>query len=277
MATETWVVDGVNLTDLAYDIVTFDGLDDTPPVDGGNIPFAQSHGEIWVPKYYRAAQKQIVMYVSSKNNSTGVQPSDIDSQRANVDMNLDRLVSLFMRRRKLLTVVRTLSSGQVRQAFCECTASIAPNTIGLADSKISVVLTLPSGFWEDQSSGTMLSSAPGTNLVVSGAANATAPMTDLTYAITGPATNPKVVDVESGSYFQYNGVIAAGTTMTINPDMTVTNGTLANMVHVGDVNWLTLHPVVDITAVTKSQVTFTASSTTAATRLTITGKRKYLR
>lgn len=273
MPTESWVVDGVDLSTVAYDITSRDGMDTVPAVVGSNVSANQAHGERWVRKFYAAARKTLIMWVSSKDRTTGLDGTNLDERRKNLDANIDYLTLLFGRRNKLLNVVRTLSDGTIRVAQAEVVASIDPVLVGLSHAKFSVELYIPEGFWRDQAASTLLSSAPGSNLVVTGAAGATAPMQDLEYRITGPATNPKITDVESGSYFQYNGTVAAATTLYVhNSTMTVENGTLANMVHVGETNWVTLYP-----SISGVLLSFTASGTTGATLLEVVGKKAFLR
>jgi hypothetical protein len=273
MATESWVVDGIDLSTLAYDITSRDGMDTVPAVTGSNVAANQTHGERWVRKYYTAARKSLIMWVSSRDKNTGIEGVGLDEKRKNLDANIDYLTLLFGRRNKLLNVVRTLSDGTVRVAQAEVVASIDPVLQGLSHAKFSVELYIPSGFWRDAAETTLLSSAPGSNLVVTGAATATAPMQDLEYRITGPVTNPRVRDVESGSYFQYNGTVAALNTLYVhNSTMTIENGTLANMTHVGETNWVTLYPSIDGVL-----VSFTGSGTTGATKLDVVGKKAFLR
>ena len=50
------------------------------------------------------------------------------------------------------------------------------------------------------------------------------------------------------------------------------NGTLANMVHVGETNWVTLYP-----SINGVLLSFTASGTTGATKLDVVGKKAFLR
>lgn len=275
MPTESWVVDGVNLSSVAYDITSRDGMDTVPAVSGSNVSTAQSHGERWVRKYYTAARKQLIMWVSSKDRTTGVDGTDLDTKRANLDANIDYLVTLFARRNKLLTVSRTLSDGTIRVARAEVITAMDPVQVGLAHAKFSVELYIPEGFWRDAANSTLLSSAPGSNLVVTGAAKATAPMQDLQFVITGPATNPRITDVESGSYFQYNGTIAGGNTLTVNnSNMTISGSgvSLGNMVHVGETNWVTVYP-----SIAGVLINFSASGTSGATKVDVIGKKAFLR
>lgn len=275
MATESWTVDGVNLSTVAYDITSRDGMDTVPAVTGSNVSANQSHGERWVRKFYTAARKTLIMWVSSKDRTTGLEGTTLDEKRKNLDANIDYLTLLFSRRNKLLTVQRTLSDGTVRVAKAEVVTAIDPVTVGLAHGKFSVELYIPEGFWRDAASSTLLSSAPGSNLVVTGAVGATAPMQDLQFVITGPATNPRITDVESGSYFQYNGTISAGNTLTVNNSTMTISGSgvsLGNMVHVGETNWVTLYP-----SIAGVLLSFSASSTSGATKVDVIGKRAFLR
>ncbi|GAA2554905.1 hypothetical protein GCM10010423_65100 [Streptomyces levis] len=275
MPSEFWYVDGFNLSTVAYDIVTRDGLDSTPAVVGENVAYNQQHGERWVRKYFGPARKQLTMWIGSKNISTGLNGADLDEQRRNLDDNIDFLTRLFSRRNKLLSVKRELSDGTTRVAQAEVVMTMDPVLLGLANAKMGVELLIPSGFWRDESSSTLADDiAPGSNIVLSGLAKASAPMTDLIFNVTGPITNPRVTDVESGSWVQYNGAIGSGSTLSIiNSTMDITGGTLANMTHAGEVNWLTLYP----NAVNGVRVTFSGSGTTGATKLQVVGKKAFIR
>lgn len=271
--TEIWTVDGVSLSSLAYDITTRDGMDTVPAVVGSNVNYSQYHGERWVRKYFAASRKTLTMWVGARDPITGVPGANLNAKRQLVDTNIDYLTLLFSRRNKLLDVRRTLSSGAVRQASCEVVATIDPITAGLSDAKFAVELYVPGVFWRDVSSSTLASITPGSSQLPAGLQAATAPMVDLEYRITGPITNPRVTDVESGSYFQYNGVVSSGTTLIVtNTTMGITNGTLSNMTHFGEVNWLTMYP-----SIAGVLVSFTGSSTTGATLLQILGKKAFLR
>lgn len=273
MATESWTVDGVDLSTVAYDITSRDGMDTVPAVVGANVAANQSHGERWVRKYFTAARKSLIMWVSSRDRNTGIDGTTLDEKRQNLDANIDFLTLLFARRNKLLEVKRTLSDGSIRVAQAEVVTALDPVLVGLAHGKFAVELYIPEGFWRDENPSTLLSSGPGANLVVTGAATATAPMQDLEYRITGPATNPRITDVESGSYFQYNGIVAAGAVLYVhNSTMTIENGVLGNMIHVGETNWVTLYP-----SINGVLIGFTASGTTEETKVDVIGRKAFLR
>lgn len=279
MAIEAWTVDSQPLSAFAYDIATYDGLDDVPNLEGSNWAAEQEHGAIWLPKYYGEASKSLSMIVSNADSATGVVPSALDQQRAKVDANLDALLRIFYRPRKLLDVRRTLSGGAVRQAFCEVVTGIKPNTLGLNSMRFGVDLRVPSGFWQDATDVTSAQYNTGSNTNIVEFNAATAPMTNLKYVLTGPITNPRVTDVESGSYFQYNGTIAAAQTFTIdclNMSSLIGSGgftpVAVNLVHDGSTRWLELNSTLSGTL-----INYTGTSTTGATKVQIIGRRRYLR
>lgn len=290
MATETWTVDGVALSSVAYDIRTWNGLDNIPGVNvsgsgsgtsggtNGMFQMAQQHGEFWYPQYYTAATKLLTMYVSSNDPSTGNPPSSIDQGRQNFDSNLDTLTRLFGRRRSLLSVVRNMSDGSSRLALCSVMSTIEPQLIPITSAQITVELTIPDGFWRDATDSTLATLAAAFSGRVTALDKATAPMNDLEFDIVGPVTNPRITDNESGHWVQYNGTVSAGNTLKIfNTTMSVSGvgftPALANMQHAGDTNWLTLYP----TAAGGVNLTFGGSATTGATQLQLIGHKKFLR
>lgn len=294
MATETWTYDGVNLSNYASgvminDIRTWNGLDNIPGVNvsgsgtssstgtNGMFQLAQTHGEFWFPQYYTASTKLMSIFVSSNQPGTGNAPTSVDQGRQYFDQNLDALTLLFSRRRNLASLVRQLSGGTSRLALVTVDSVIEPQLVPVTNALLTVELTLPDGFWRDTPDSTLVATfAPGTGTMLSGA---TAPMNDLEFDITGPITNPKVQDNESGSWFQYNGTVAATNVLkvfntTMNISGTGFTPSLVNMQHAGDSNWLTLYP----TAINNgANVTFSGTGTSGATNLAVIGHKKYMR
>lgn len=298
MSTETWTYDGVNLSNyvggnIIWDIRTWSGLDNIPGVNvngsasgasagtNGMFQLAQSHGEYWYPQYFTAATRLLTMFISTNNISTGAPGSSIDQQRQNFDQNFDALTLLFQRRRNLATVLRNRSDGTTRKGFVSVAAVIQPTLVPVTSALITVEMTFPDPFWWDSTDTTLATLAAAFSGVVTGLAGATAPINDMQFNITGPVTNPRVTDNESGSWFQYNGSIAAGKTLVVhNQNMSIDDGgtgwspSLSNMQHAGDANWLTLYPSQTGGGV---NITFGGSATSGATQLLLFGHRKYMR
>lgn len=290
MASETWTVDGVALSSVAYDIRTWNGLDNVPGVNvsgsgsgtsggtNGLFQMAQQHGEFWYPQYYTAATKLLTMFVSSNDPSTGAPATSVDQGRQNFDKNLDTLTRIFGRRRQLLNVVRNMSDGSSRLALCSVMSTIEPQLIPITSAQITVELTIPDGFWRDATDTTLATLAAAFSGRVTALDAATAPMNDMEFDIVGPVTNPRITDNESGHWVQYNGTVASGNTLKMfNTTMSISgvgfSPALANMQHAGDANWLTLYP----TAVGGVNITFGGSATTGATQLQLIGHKKFLR
>lgn len=280
MAAETWVVDGYNLNQFAHEIETWDGLDDTPELKGDDTDVPQSNGVLPGINYFGAAHKAVTMKVNTADPTTGVEPTSVDAKRQNFDKNLDSLLRVFYRR-KLLTVVRTLSDGTQRTAQCKTASAIQPTTLGIAGARLTFDLMLPYAFWRDvnaisQTSATGLT--PGSTADFPNYNLATAPMSDLVYTINGPVTNPKVTCQETGAWFKYTGVITTGQWLNVDAGLMIIAGggglaaNIANMSHGGDPRWLTLVP-----NIVGCKLTLDGSGMGGATSITIGGKRAYLR
>lgn len=298
MATEVWTYDGWNLSNYISgskisDLRTWQGLDHIAGVNvsgnssggttgtNGLFQLAQTHGEFWFPQYYTAATRLLSLHVSSNNGSTGAAPTSVDQARQNFDANLDFLTLLFSRRRNLSNLVRTMSNGTQRLGLVTVDAVIEPQLVPVTDALLTVELTFPDPFWRDATDTTIATLAAAFSGVVTGLASSTAPINDMQYNITGPITNPRVTDNESGHWFQYTGTIAAGKTLVVhNVNMGIDDGgsgwspVLANMSHGGSTNWLTLYPAYTQGGV---NITFSGTSTTGATQLLLFGHNKFMR
>lgn len=298
MASESWSFDGQPLSfyvggNKIWDLRTWNGLDNVPGVNisgsgsgsssgtNGMFQLAQSHGEFWYPQYYTATTKLLTMHVTSNNMSTGAPGASIDACRQNFDLNFDTLTRIFGRRRNLSTVLRSMSDGSVRKALVTVDAVNNPVLVPPTDALITVELTMPDSFWRDATDTTLQTVAAAFSGVLTSFAAATAPMNDLQFNITGPVTNPRITDNESGSWVQYTGTVAAGKVLVLhNTNMGIDDGgsgwapVLGNMVHAGDSNWLTLYPSVVNGGVS---ITFGGTATSGATALAIVGHKKYMR
>lgn len=297
MSSETWVLDGYNLSNyvsgaVISEIRTWQGIDHIPGVNvsgnstgvtsgtNGMFQLAQAHGEFWYPQYYTAATRLFTMHVSSNDSSTGNAPTTVDDARKFFDKNFDTISLLFSRRRNLSSLVRNMSNGTSRLGLVTVASVIEPQLIPITDAMITVELTFPDPFWRDAADTTLQSGiAPGFNGALTNMAAGTAPINDAVFTITGPVTNPRVTDNESGSWFQYNGTVPATDTLVVTNSTMGVSGTgfapsLANMQHSGDGNWLTLYP-----AYVRSgySISFSGTSTTGATSLAISGHLKYMR
>lgn len=281
MATESWVIDGKNLSNQQYKIAMYEGMDDGPAVMGDNIDIPFRAGSVWTPKSFGEAKRTLTILLLNRDPSTGIPPAAQDAQRALVDTALDDLMKLFGQRHRLLTIVRTLSGGAVRQGYAEVVDTISPNQLAVNSAAFVVGLKFPQPFWEDQADQTYNAPVPAvtaTTYTPAAFAAATAPMEDLVVTITGPCTNPKLLDVASGYYFQYNGSLTGGQTMVVNSKLWTVTGTggfspsMANFVHTGG-RLFSLTP----DYINGAQVIMTFTGGSGATTFSIVGRRRYIR
>lgn len=269
MAYESWSVDGYNLSSLAHDIQTYDGLDDFPDVNVEDIDKPQDHGVMPGIPYFGAARKAVKMNINT-TRANGTTGATEDARRGIFYENLDILTRVFYRR-QLLDVQRTLPDGTVRRAYCRTITGIKPTTLGLSAGSVTFDLQVPAGFWEDVNTITSAQYAAGTAFAVTEFAAATAPLNELEFDIIGPYTNPRITDPETGAYVQLNATTTGSGAVTLkNKDQTVVGASLSAVTHQGDSKWLTLYP-----SPTGVLVTFAGGD--AGARLVVRGKRRYLR
>lgn len=209
--------------------------------------------------------------------------------------NLDELVHLFGKRHALLDLRETVATGTERQAMAKVVDAISPdvNLPGSAGS-FTVGLVIPSGMWQDAATQDWVSAAPvsGVAQEVTTLQGSTERVTDAVVLVQGPVTNPRLSDPVTGAYVQLNralsgtefwrvnvatwasrygtglGLGSADTTGTDAQPLTQYGGT-RNQVH-----FLPLVPARDAGA-RRVKVALTGTGMTAATRVSIRGRRKY--
>lgn len=210
--------------------------------------------------------------------------------------NLDELLHLFGKRHGLLEVQEQVNATETRRAWAKVLDSIQPdiNTPGSAGT-FNVALSLVYGVWEDLAtqdwSGT-LGAASGVVQEVTTLAGATERTTDTILLVTGPITNPRVTDTNTGAYVQLNQALSGAQLWRVNvgtfasrygsgltlgsADTTGTDGT-ASTVYGGSANQAAFLPLVPVrdTGQRRTKVALSGTAMTAATRLTARTRRKF--
>lgn len=204
-------VDGTRLDTYAYNIETIEGRIGMPAVRGANPSVPGRHGSLYVPnKTFDDASIVLKMWVIGADVNGGVPTTEMTEFRKNIDA----LMLLFGKRGSLLDVRQTWPAG-VRQALCEVRQAFDLSARAIQpQAKFNVSLDIPGTFWQDVSTSDYASATnltSGTTLTMAAYDGATAPMEDHMLIVRGPATNPRLTDVLSGMWVQYNGTIATGT------------------------------------------------------------------
>lgn len=279
---ETLSVNGTVLNTLAYNIESLTGRLAVPQLRTENVAVPGRHGRLRTAnKYHDEAVIVLPMWVRGCD-ANGLVTSGRQQFMANVDM----LTRLFRPGSGLLEVLHTLPDGTIRRAWAECTEVIdfSVQGGGMPLGKFSVALKVPSVFWEDDALR-MVDLLPSHNGPVAIMDGTTGPVEDSVITIVGPATNPRIEALYSGdplenpSWFQYSGTIGAGKTLIVNCGnwtLTGTGGLTVDyslFTHAGGARWLTIVPA-PIGQVPGLRIT--ASSTTGATKVNLSARRKYL-
>lgn len=278
-------VNGTRLDTWAYNIKVKNGIVSVPSLRGDNLMVPGNHGQSWTPnKRSDPGSILLSMWVSDKtvdDVSVGTDPY------LNWRTNLDTLLRLFNSRYALLDVRHTIGSGVIRQAMCEVKAISDPEMRGDTYGELKVSLDIPGSFWQDVTAldfnfGPTAATIATHNLTVF--QDATAPMEELQFVVDGQVINPRLTDLTTGHYVQYNGTVAAGQQWAVDTTTWSTktgagieftqNGTsqTASTVAVGAF----LPRLFGLAPGSPPRVQLTGTSATSGARLRIRAKRKFL-
>lgn len=217
MTTLSFSVDGVPLNTLAYDIEASPSRRSLGSARSEDVVMPGVHGV--QPGFSTADTKDIAlsMWVIGADEYGNV-PTD-DTRLALYDANLDHLLALFGRRRPFWLRM-TMGDGSTRKARGRVVQSVIPTEADLRGSvplaRLVFVIELIEAFWRDESAVTHTQdfSSSGTWWMTN-FYDTTAPINDSVIVVTGPVTNPRITCPATGSWVQYNGTVAGGSSLTI--------------------------------------------------------------
>ncbi|WP_327074443.1 hypothetical protein OG196_31885 [Kitasatospora purpeofusca] len=276
MARERWLVDGYELTDgLVRDVEYRTGLNTTPAVVGANATVPNRIGELWRPKHHGPGKFTLALWLAPASGGW-----------AEVERAWEDLLRSLVRPHRLLAFERHTAAGQIRRCQGEVLSALAPTPLGQGGMRLGVEVNVPAGYWESADTSSA-STAPGSplpqNLDLAPFADATAPMEQLAYRITGPITAPTVTDTSDGAgrdgdSFTYTGQIGAGQALAVDSATWQLSGTgglvpdPARLTNTGPA-FLRLAPG---RPGRPPSVRLSGTNTGAGTQLTVTGRRTYL-
>jgi hypothetical protein len=267
----TLYANGVDLSNLAFNVASLSGRWTTPQRRGKDIDVSGRHGTIRTTgKKFTAGTVVLPMWVVGANEDGSI-PHNVTSQEV-VHDNIDRLTRLFSA--DTVKLVHVLPDGSSRQIVGQVIDAIDFSSMaGATRAEFGVTLTTAGAFWEDTDVVTATRTGTGVWDVLP-FAGATAPMDDLIVKFTGPATNPRVTN-PSGVYASYGAVLTGSQSISINCATWALVGTgitpsYSALDHGGDPRWFVMEPGVPVPKVTASQ---TAGSTGV---FSLSGRRKYM-
>lgn len=212
------------LDSLATNVETKSGITSMSGLQGSSPSIAGRNGSLYTPGKARENGRVVISGWATFDNNDGIPQSQRYAQwRA----NMDQIMYLFDTQHDQIVLreyVNDLSNiqalaGEYRQATVEVTAAIDPEMLGEAFGKFTIECIINDVFWESSSVYNYLSGTGTANAVkthtLSDLAGSTAPIVDSVINVTGPITNPRVTDLRSGHYIQYNAALASSAVWSI--------------------------------------------------------------
>jgi hypothetical protein len=210
-------VDGVILQTLGWNVQT--KALTIPARRGGGVSIPGRNG--YVPRTNRAVEAgefALTMWLLGCDQD-GIIPTTGTARRNLFNTNFDNLQRVLFRDTGLLNFVQKRPDGTQRQCFAQMTDSVDITTMMARQrAEFTATFQIPDSFWADMDFVTFTGTPGATlprNFQLTPLAGMTAPVPDAMITVIGPITSPKVTEVETGAWIQYNGTLAAGETWNI--------------------------------------------------------------
>ncbi|MER6171367.1 hypothetical protein [Streptosporangium sp. NPDC001681] len=225
---------------------------------------------------------------------TGATPAGADGGHEQLERNLEALAALVGVQHRLMSL-KYQTGSIVRVADVAFDSASDPDVnVGAARARVSVIMRVPGVYWRGEVESTWAGSANAASQVVTPVAESTGPITDAVLRWTGPAVNPRLVDVATGGSIARPGGLLDGqrllvdcATMRAAVVSTDTWDLAAGSDVTGEIDatgpgsafrWLHLTPAVAVGDPHSRVVLITSSatSTTGASGLEIRARHSYL-
>jgi hypothetical protein len=280
--TEVLTVNGVILNTLAKNIESLTGRLRTPAKRTANVVVPGRHGAVRTTgKKYDQNVLALPMWVIGADDDGSIPRGSSD--RKEFFARVDELVTLFSGNGDVpLDIRHTLPDGSVRQCFGDVLDVINFTTQDGESplAKVGVSIQVPGAFWQDLNEVTDTVVANGASVTLPHFAGASAPMEDCRVQLVGPWNNP-VLTFSDGSWVKYSDSLTAGKGVLIDASNWTLSGvggytpSLSKLTYSGSSShWFCIPPTGEATPTV--QIVGGASERTAATSMTMTGRRKYL-
>jgi len=204
---EGLTIGGVNVSTYAVRVIDLSGLLRVPERRGENLPMPGRHGNLRVPrKRYNGREMALEFWIRGAQPD-GTVPANPKAQFYTNLRTLGQIIG-----QDLVTLVHTLPDGTTRRIDAEALTAVDAMRYKAGDlGKVSVAFTSAAAFWEASAPTTIgpFSLTAGGTRQLTELADCDAPIDDATITF-GPATNPVLTCVGSGSFLAYDELIASG-------------------------------------------------------------------
>lgn len=278
-------IDGVDLRGQGFGAATRTGRYNLPSRRGENLVLAGASGSRFVKnKPFEEGLGALACWaIGATTDAQGRLsiPSTFSGQRAAFEANMNKLLRLFTRAHKLSTIRAAQPDGSVRRALVEWTEWSEPEVMaGGTRAEFGMGFVIPGVWWEDESATTQDATANATlpkTLDLTFFTGMTGVIDDAVLTVTGPITNPRITEEDSGAYVEYTGTLTAGQTWQVNVasalSMVNSASVMASTKHAGSYKLLVIPNCYGITDTPR--LTLSGSAGGAATNLSVTARRKW--
>jgi hypothetical protein len=285
-------IDGIDFRGHGFNAVTRSGRYRLPARRGENLVLPGASGSTFVPnKPYEVGVGTLSIFVlgASTSGENIVIPATHALRQAQFETNMATVMRLFTRSHRLSTIRAAAPDGSIRRALVEWKEWGEPEIqAGGTRAEFSITYEIPGVWWEDESATTQSAGASATspkNFDLTSFANMTGVIEDAKLQVTGQITNPRITDPATGSYIQYTGTVAAGSTWWVDVAAATSKvGTtaggegaaasvMANTVHVGGYKLFTIPN--EYNGTNTPRLVLTGTSLSAANNLTVVARRKW--
>ncbi len=281
-------VDGVSLRSPVLGVATRTGRYSMPARHGENTMLPGRSGTLFLKNkpFEEGVGALSIWCLGARVNFQGavVMPTTYADRRLAFEENIAKVMRLFTRAHRLSTILAAQPDGSTRSAKVEWREWDEPEVqAGGTRAEWAIAYVIPDVWWSDVNLTTQTFSGVG-QFSLTSFKDMTGVIEDGTVTITGPATNPKVTDRETGNFVQFTGDVPAGSQLILNSENAsatmldtssgVSSSVLSQVIHGGSYRLFALSNCFGVSDTPALE--FTASGTASSTRLAFSGYRKYV-
>lgn len=283
-------VDGLNLRHNGYNIATRTGRYNIPARRGENLIVPGRSGSMFAAnKPYEEGFGVLAIWVigateavDSNGNTVISIPATVEGRKQQFETNMQQIMRVFTRPHRLSEVRAEQPDGSIRRARVEWREWSEPEVqAGGTRAEFAIGFSIPEVWWEDEverSQETVASATLPQVLDLTQFADMTGIIEDGVLTVTGPITDPRITDAETGAWVQYTGTVAAGSSWVIDVKNSTSKigstSVMGNTTHAGNYKLLVI-PNCNGTTNTP-RLTLSGSGATTATKFGISARRKWV-
>ena len=228
---ENWTLNGFSLSSRGkWDVeAVLEGIG-IPKFRGSDLRVPFQHGNRWIKKRFDSRKVVLSMWIKG-------------TDRPDLDQNIDAFLTA-IGKPGLHTLVRTMRSGETRQAQGELCAEIHFVRKNPGYAKFALELELPDPFFYGTEKTTDVRTVSASPLVWTHANAGSALATAMVITLEGPLSNPVLRNRNNGVWIQYVGTIASGKAVVLDTKCFTCMQDEDNMIsivkHGGDTYWMIL-------------------------------------